>query len=419
MPQRNKRRMRCRYCGSLETQKYGKRTISPKSYSRRTTSEVQRYRCKRCKRTFVQRKEKKKQYTFGFKREMARMHLEERLSYRVIAKRVTERWGYRVSPKSLCSMVNAVAGLSKSSVEIQQEYRPCWSGYLTVDDKWVSVKGTRHLSLVAVDNSGDPLHSELHRESDQGVYDGFFLYLRDRLGYQLRALTTDFDLRLDKAARRVFGADVTHQKCLWHATEIVKALIEYPQVQRRVRNIQRQITMLEESLADRKQSLYDTNKTLQSLEVQLTEVGAIYQEKNILLERFRECVFARRREISERCWRSFRRAYNKRYANVIHFIASHWETLLEHQRDSHILKTNVRAENINKQFERRLKTIEAFQSIETAFQYQNLYRNYLRLKPYTDCRGARRACNGLSPLQVCQAVLPSSDWLKLAVRYPK
>ena len=229
------------------------------------------------------------------------MHIEERMSYRVISKSVKERWGYRVSPKSLCSMVNAVAGLSKSSVEIQQEYRPCWSGYLTVDDKWISVKGTRHLSLVAVDNSGDPLHSELHTESDQGVYDGFFLYLRDRLGYRLRALTTDFDPRLAKAARRVFGADITHQKCLWHATEIVKALIEYPQAQ----------------------------------------------------------------------------------------------------------------------LERRLKTIEAFQSIKTAFQYQNLYRNYLHLKPYTDCRGERRVCNGLSPLQVCKAVLPSSDWLKLAVRYPK
>jgi hypothetical protein len=74
---------------------------------------------------------------------------------------------------------------------------------------------------------------------------------------------------------------------------------------------------------------------------------------------------------------------------------------------------------MNRQFERRLKTIEAFQSVETVFQYQNLYRNYLRFKPYTDCRGARDPCNGRSPMQVCQAVLPSTDWLKLAIRYPK
>ncbi len=211
MSQRKKRRMCCKYCGSLETQKHGKRTITPKSYSRRTTSRVQRYRCQSCKRSFALRKEKKKQYTFGFQREAARMHVEERMSYRIIAKRITER-----------------------------------------------------------------------------------------------------------------------------------------------------------------------------------------------------C-----------CWKSFRRAYNKRYGNVIRFIASQWDALLEHQRDPQILKTSVRAENINKQFEMRLKTIEAFQSVETALQYQNLYRNYLRLKSYTDCQGARKFCNGLSPMQVCQAVLPSSDWLKLAVRYPK
>jgi transposase-like protein len=315
-------------------------------------------------------------------------------------------------------MVNAVAQMSKSSVEMQRDYRPCWSGYLTVDDKWINVRGRRHLSLVAVDSSGDPLHSELHTEADQEVYDGFFLYVRERLGYPIRGLTTDFDVRLDKAAKRVFGAAIPHQKCLWHALEMVKAAIEYPQTQRRVKQIQRQIQMLEESLADRKQSLYDASTTLESLKVQQINLGALLREKNFVVERFRECVFAHTREISERRWKSFRRAYAKRYGRAVRMMASHWNALLEHQRDPQIMRTTVRAENINKQFERRLKTIEAFQSYTTAFQYQNLYRNYLRLKPYTDCRGTRKACNGLSPLQVCKAKLPSSDWLKMALRHP-
>jgi transposase-like protein len=318
------------------------------------------------------------------------MHVEERLSYRVIAKRVAERLGRRVSPKVLCKMVNEVASLSKSSIEIQQEYRPQWSGYLTVDDKWVRVKGTRHLSLIAVDNSGDQIHSELQAEAGQEVYDNFFLYLRDRLNYPLHALTTDFDPRLERAVRRVFGLGIAHQKCLWHASEIVKAFIDYPQTLRRLKNLTRQIQELEESLADRKQ-----------------------------LDRFRELVFVHTRETSEHLWETFRRLYSKRYPRVTRFIVSHWDALLQHQHDSHILKTTVRAENTNKQFERRLKTIEAFQSVKTAFQYQNLYRNYLRFKPYTDCRGDRKACNGLSPLQVCQAVIPTNDWLKNAIRYPK
>jgi hypothetical protein len=118
MPRRTKRRMRCIYCRSLQTRKDGTRNIPPISFSRRTKGSVQRYSCRECGRTFSKRAEKKKQYTFGFKREIERMHVEERLSYRVIAKRVAERLGRRVSPKVLCKMVNEVASLSKSSINM-------------------------------------------------------------------------------------------------------------------------------------------------------------------------------------------------------------------------------------------------------------------------------------------------------------
>ncbi len=347
------------------------------------------------------------------------MHIEERLSYRVIAKRVAERLGRRISPTALCGMVNEIASLSKSSIEIQREYHPHWSGYLTVDDKWVCVKGTRRLSLVAVDRSGDPLHSELNTEAGQEVYDSFLFYIRDRLEYQLRAITTDFDPRLESAVKRVFGLEIRHQKCLWHAGEIVKAFIDYPQAQRRLKTLTRQIQELEESLADRKQSSYDAKKMLVHLRLERAELDVAYRDKEALFERFQELVFAPERQRSESLWKTFRQLYCRRYPRVVRFVATHWESLLQHQRDPQIPKTTAQAENMNKQFERRFKTIEAFQSVETAFQYQNLYRNYLRFKPYTDCRGTRKICNGLSPLQVCQAVIPSNDWLKYAIRYHK
>lgn len=76
------------------------------------------------------------------------------------------------------------------------------------------------------------------------------------------------------------------------------------------------------------------------------------------------------------------------------------------------------AENINKQFQRHFKTIEAFQLIDSAFDYQNLYRSYLRFKPYTDRRGNRKYRNGRSPLQLCGAKIPNADWLTNAIRSP-
>jgi hypothetical protein len=346
------------------------------------------------------------------------MHVEERLSYRVIAKRVKERLGKPVSPKLACRMVNEIARMSKSSVEIRREYEPRWSGYLTTDDKWVPVHGNHELSLVAVDGEGDPLHSELQGEQTQEVFDNFFLYLRDRLGYPFKAITTDFDQRWDKAIGRVLSPDFPHQKCLWHALEIVKGLIDYPQTRRRYRNLMMQIKQLRECLVDRKQSVYDCRDRLVRMEQAVTVLTQEYQDKKLLLERLHALLFASDRALSDRLWRSFRRLYQKRYLPVIRFVTTHWEALLQHQDDPKIFKTTVRAENINKQLQRRYKTIEAFQSIDTAFHYQNLYRNYLRFKPYTDCRGRRRRNNGLSPLQVCGAIIHNADWLKNAVRTP-
>ena len=416
MPKQSKRQMRCINCGSLHTRKNGKRVISPVSFDRRAKRKIQRYECRACGRYFCKRREARKKYTHGFKMELARMHVEERLSYRVIVKRVKERLGKAVSAKLACEMVNEIARMTKSSLEMRREYEPRWSGYLTMDDKWIRIKGDRVLSLVAVDGQGDPLHSEVEGEQTQEVFDNFLLYLRDRLGYPFKAITTDFDQRWDKAVQRVLSPDIPHQKCLWHAVEIVKGLIEYPQTRRRYQRLAVQISQLKETLVDRKQSFYDTERHLMRLDQELTIVKQDYRQKDLLLERLRTLLFAQDRALSERLWKTFRRLYHKRYQLVIRFVATHWKALLRHQDDPRIFKTTVRAENINKQLERRYKTIEAFQSLDTAFHYQNLYRNYLRLKPYTDCRGGRKKANGLSPLQLCGANIQSSDWIKNATR---
>jgi hypothetical protein len=410
--------MRCIGCGSLQTRKNGRRSISPVSFDRRTKRTVQRYQCRACGIYFCKRQQARKKYTLGFKLELARMHVEERLSYRVIAKRVKERLGKELTATLACRMVNEIARMSKSSLEIKRDYQPNWSGYLTLDDKWVRVKGERMLSLVAVDGSGDALHSEVHPEQTQEVYDQFLVYLRDRLEYPFRAVTTDFDTRLDKAVRRVISPGIAYQKCLWHAQQIVKGLIDYPQTRRRFIKLTQQIKQFKESLADRKQSSYDATHRIGQLEAELVTLRPQYQQKDQLMERFGQMVFASQRTTSERLWKTFRRLYGRAYPAVVRFVATHWEGLLQHQRNAAIFKTTVRAENFNKQLERRYKTIEAFQSVQTAFHYQNLYRSYLRFKPYTDCRGNRKAANGSSPLQLCGAIIQSSDWIKNAVRSP-
>ena len=78
-------------------------------------------------------------------------------------------------------------------------------------------------------------------------------------------------------------------------------------------------------------------------------------------------------------------------------------------------RTTNMVENVNKQIERRMKSIEGFWSGKNADAYMNLLIAYLRQKPYTDCRGERKVCNGKSRL-ACAGVTPrSSDWLQNAI----
>ena len=224
---RRRRRMRCPKCGSLETVKNGKRMIRPGSMDGHSNREIQKYRCKECNGVFSLRVDKGKRYGFDFKSELVRMHVEERMSYRVMSKRLKEKYELNITPIYLCRMVNEVAKLSKTSLEISHEFKPKWEGYIAVDDKYIRVRGKRYLCLVAVDTTGDPVHLQLVDEPNQEAYDNFFRYLVDHIGYRVRAITTDLDPMLDNAVKNVFGGKILHQKCIWHALEIVKGHIDF------------------------------------------------------------------------------------------------------------------------------------------------------------------------------------------------
>lgn len=106
------------------------------------------------------------------------------------------------------------------------------------------------------------------------------------------------------------------------------------------------------------------------------------------------------------------------FAKAIKFISKNYNKLLIHQKAKNILKTSILAENANKQIKRLLKTIEAFQYFNTAFNYLNLLRNCLRFKPYIDCRGKRKSRNGFSPMELCKAKYLVKDWLINSVNFP-
>lgn len=410
-----RRAMRCPHCASLKTVKNGARSITVMSFERRSTRRVARYRCRGCGRYFSTRRERGKRYSVSFKLEVTRMHVEERMSYRVIAKRIGERFGKSVTPRFLCQMVNEVAACAKSSLAIATEFRPQWSGYLLIDDKYVSVRGVRTLSLVAADKTGDPVHSELISDAVQGTFTAFLRFIVEQLHYPLKAVTSDFDERFVGALKALPIGPVLHQRCQWHGMQTVKQLLNHYVLRRRLAQVERRLQQYQQDDArERLRTGGRLGLPAPSWVVEVEMLREEYARQARLLEAIEAILTARDSAASHAGFNHLRRRYRQRYGRVLTWLEEHLDLMLAHQEDPLVPKTNNIAENLNKQLERRFKTIEAFQSVETAWNYQTLLRNYLRFKPYTDCKGARRIYNGMSPLEVCGVHLSGQDWLRQA-----
>lgn len=386
------RRVRCPKCKSLQTVKNGNRRLLDYSLERKSSKTIQRYKCKACKKSFTTRNKARQRYSKEFKLEITRMHVEERMSYRVISKRMKEKYSIKISKNTICQMVNQIAQYSKGDIKIKQEYNPNWQGYLAVDDKYFSVCGEKKLILTATDSSGDLIHLEIFNQVEQHRVDQFFDFIDKHLKYPVRAITTDLDEMLEKSISKQYGNKVLHQKCLKHAMDAIDRIIQLKQKRKKL-----QMT-----------SVNDKEEYLKNLDE--------YQEAQKIYDLCKKALYGRQKEVSINLLNQLFN-YKEKYPALSKFFNRHLDKLLAHQKDQKIKKTNNIAENINRRLMIRLKTIESFKNFYSAENYLNLYKNYLRFKPYTDCKGKNKIKNGKSPLEVCGVVLKSNDWLKNAVTF--
>lgn len=415
MENHRRRSVRCPYCRSLITTKHGTRLLVQVRVRGSGKRRVQRYHCMACERTFSTRREWKKKYSLQFKMHIAKQHVEERRSYRVIAKRLAEETGKHIAPRVLCTWVNEIASRCKSSITVQHTYQPQWEGYLTVDDKYINVKGTKMFNLVAVDSSGDPLYVRMYREKTLEKYREFLHTIITELHYPVRAVISDLDPLLVRALGEEVPSPIPHQLCLWHAMEEVKRMIDYATVARKHAVLSKKIEDFRAALMDHKP--YYNTAPCEQWEKALAKLQPLYERHRTMLRALTAILFARAAADAQDAFKQFRSRYAE-YPQVIAWVAARWNGLCAHQKDHRIARTNVLAENLNKQLMRRLKTVEAFQSFRTAYNYVQLLTLYLRFKPYTDCRGSRKLRNGKTPLEVCNVHLAHHDWIKHAVECP-
>ena len=404
--------------------KNGTRTIYPIDTQRHSRRKVQRYLCQQCGQSFTLRRQKHKRYTRQFAVEVTRRHVEERVSYRVLAKRYRETLGVRVSATSLQRMVDEIGRACKTPAEMSRELGLTdWRGYLVADDKHISIDGKNVVWYLGVDTTGDVIHADTLKERTVTEMIGsFFGVIRDELSYPMKGLTSDQEVLFALAFGKVFPGK-PHQICITHALDSLDKHLGYVRQKGRIEKRKREVRAMLRSLPDR--------GTDQSARRLWEEIKRGYQEIRTLSESLqpvdqlrraiRRVLCARTYVSATARWASFHRhrlRHHPAYRKIVDFVSRRWKSLTVHYHFRGMPSTNNIAENTMRQLERRLKTIEGFGSRRSARGYMNLLIAYLRTKPYTDCRRYRKYRNGLCRLELAGAILPTKDWLKLCLKPP-
>jgi hypothetical protein len=107
----------------------------------------------------------------------------------------------------------------------------------------------------------------------------------------------------------------------------------------------------------------------------------------------------------------------KKIYNLITSLIRYKDNIFAHLKYPYLPYTNNQLENLIKQYERRLKTIEGFgNNLKVTEGYLNLMGICLLFKPYTDCRNYNRYKNGKSPLELTGVSVRGLDWVRFILR---
>lgn len=374
---------------------------------------VQRFLCLSCDKSFTAGAGMRhRSYSAAFMAEVVRRHIEGE-SYRVIARDVYRLTRRKISPTSVQQMVASVASRAKTALEMSDEFRPHWSGFLVVDEKRVPVRRSALWCYEAVDTTGDIVH--WCPVSECSVSEAAkFLEEVQAVGYPCQGITSDLDSSLSLAIGRVY-AKKPHQYCVKHALGVLEKILGYRQSQQRQRQRAGQLRTDFERLPLRK-GLYLVKASQEFLQAwrktrkpskKAREISALRDQCQQIL-----CARSQRQALDLlACLRHRHSSERARKWRAVAFLERHWVRLMRHHSVRGLPRTNNMAETFNRQLKRRLKTIECFQHRETAIAYMNLLVAYMRLKPYTDCRGERKHLNGKSRLQAAGVKISDQNWL--------
>lgn len=362
------RKKRCPLCSRLNTKRHGIRSKTIKTSQGAKRTSYQYWYCKDCQKVF--RPSFNAAINFSFKVRVCDLYFDAEASYRAISRRLG------ISAYKLFKIIDELGANCKSTLEVAQEFKPQWSGYLFIDEKRIYIKGVEWFLLLTVDlKTQDIVHWDLVEHEDEISVTWFLLIVKELIRYPFKGIISDLLGEFYGASRWLLRG-IPHQFCTYHAYRAAEYYFKYTYTGHDKFWAERFLTITR--IICRCKSYETALRALRYLECHQQELknAKLLKRMNILLLRFPYLV--------------------KRFD------------------DSNLKPDNNIIENVIKQLNQKLKKVAGFESYETAYHSIALLIMHYRFHKFTCSR--LPGCNGKSPLELAGVYTSNISWVKFSQR---
>jgi len=328
---------RCPSCSSLDTKKQGYIYSKIRSSRGLISRKTQRYFCKSCSLNFTASGFNiRKKISDELKRKAVNDYVLTKNSLQEVAER------YNVSRSSILNWLSSVSNEYPQLKSIKLKSK--LSGLIQIDGKELKIKGERRSLLVAIDaRTKHPIHYGLYKGETKESSSHFLIQVKKNYGTKIKGIISDFGRgKCFIPIVQEILPDVPHQICLVHYMRYVWLFLP----------------------RTRRSEFFWRNAVLKVL-IKRIITSDCREESLMWLQKLKELI------------PFFRATYHKRF---IRSIIVNYESLTRYY-DYGFLQTNTNAiENLNRQFERKLKNMDGFKSEENVKDFLRIWFANYRIK---------------------------------------
>lgn len=309
--------------------------------------------------------------------------------------------------------------------DIIKELNPKLTGFLHLDGKGIKVKGKNKWSLtlfIAQDSIGLPIQQDLMEGENKQAIRDFIDALKIDLNYPFKGIISDMRNDIIQAVREKMPG-IPHQFCLTHILRgidrVVKYQTYYTQASKLLKRLKALNSIFIYPYINKKERIIAEHKQIKQ---KIKALKKKYKLQLLARRYLRIYVLSNSTRKAEQRLKKIKKLKTKfkqqrKLFNHINLLIKYKDNVFCHLNYNYMPYTNNTLENLIKQYEKRLKTIEGFGNNQSIIKgYLNLMAICYCFKSYTDCKKNNKYKNGKSPLEIAGVFTKSLDWVRYSLK---